>query len=119
MGHQDFLSKIFCLTVSKDFVRYPSVLCLRKLTIAKKIMKERGESKFSLENSLSHSAENFPRRNPLVFHYFRVSKTNYASECYVSISSRDFCCLTQPKNFLGEPFCAVFHIFYGSEKDYE
>ena len=60
-----------------------------------------------------------PEKNPLVFHYFRVSKTNYASECYVSISSRDFCCLTKPKSFLGEPFCAVLHIFYGSEKDYE
>ncbi len=31
---------------------------------------ERGEvvSRFSVENCLSHGAENFPRGNPLVFH---------------------------------------------------
>ena len=33
-----------------------------------------GVSKFSLENFLSHSAENFRRGTILVFHQFRVSK---------------------------------------------
>ena len=33
-----------------------------------------GKSRFSLETFLSHSSENFPRRNLLVFHYFRVWK---------------------------------------------
>ena len=27
-----------------------------------------------------------------------------------------FFCLTVPKNFVGEPFCAVFHKIFGSEK---
>ena len=53
-----------------------------------------------------------------MFHKFRLSKTNYASECYVSIFCRDFCCLTQPKNFLGVPYCAVFQIFSGGENVY-
>ena len=71
-------------------------------------------------NCWSHSAEIFLLFGEhSLFHKLWVSKTSYASECYVSISSRDFCCLTQPKNFLGEPFCAVFHKFYGSEKYYE
>ena len=29
-----------------------------------------------------------------------------------------FFCLTVPKIFVGEPFCAVFHNFFGSEKVY-
>ena len=30
----------------------------------------------------------------------------------------NFFCLTVPKNFVGEPFCAVFQKFSGSEKVY-
>ena len=39
----------------------PSVLCFRKLPVAKKFMVKRagGVSKFSVENFFSHSAENF------------------------------------------------------------
>ena len=51
-----------------------------------------------------------------MFHKLRVWKTNYVSEGYVSIFCRDFCCLTQPKSLLGEPFRAVFQIFSASEK---
>ena len=42
----------------------------------KKFMDKRGGvSRFSVEIFLSHSAENFRRGwNPLVFHYFRVSR---------------------------------------------
>ena len=35
-----------------------------------------------------------------------------------SIFCRTFFCLTVPKNFLGEPFCAVFQKNSGSEKVY-
>ena len=51
-----------------------------------------------------------------MFHKLRVSKTTYVSEGYVSNFCRGFRCLTQPKNFSGVPFCAVFQIFSGSEK---
>ncbi len=39
----------------------PSVLCFRKILVAKKFMDKRGGgvSKFSVENYLSHSAEIF------------------------------------------------------------
>ena len=43
-------------------MRNPSVLCFRKLLVAKKFMdKKGGVSKFSVENFLSHSAEKFRR----------------------------------------------------------
>ena len=41
----------------------------------------------------------------------------YASEGYVTILS-NFFCLTVPKNFVEEPFCAVFQKISGSEKVY-
>ena len=52
------------------------------------------------------------------FTNFGYRKKNYVSEGYVSSFCRDFCCLTQPKNFLRVPFCAVFQIISGSEKVY-
>ena len=61
-GFQYFQSEIFCLTVSKISYGNPSVLCFRKLAVAKKIMMKWGESRFSPETLLSQSAQNFPRR---------------------------------------------------------
>ena len=61
-GYQYFQSDFFCLTVPKKSVRELSVLCSRKLTVAKKNMRKWGESRFSPEILLSHSAEKFPRR---------------------------------------------------------
>ena len=40
-----------------------------------------------------------------------------ASQGYVTILLRNFC-LAVPKNFAGEPFCAVFRNTSGSEKFY-
>ena len=44
----------------------------------------------------------------------------YASEGYVTIFDflSNFFCLTVPKNFVGEPFCAVFLKISVSEKVY-
>ena len=36
---------------------------------------------------------------------------------YLEFPSKSFC-LTDPKNLLGEPFCAVFQKISGSEKIY-
>ena len=50
-------------------------LCFRKSPEAKKTMdKQMGISRHSIEHFLSHSAEIFRRGDPLVFHYFRVSR---------------------------------------------
>ena len=67
-----FQSKFFCLTVPKKFVGEPFCAVFQK-----KFMDKRGGgvSGFSVEKFSSHSAEHFRRGwNPLVFHYFRVSK---------------------------------------------
>ena len=40
----DLLSKFFCLTVPKNFVGNPLVLCFRKFTVANKFMDKKGGS---------------------------------------------------------------------------
>ena len=44
----------------------------------------------------------------------------YVAEGYVTIFDflSKFFCLTVPKKFVGEPFCAVFQKILGSEKVY-
>ena len=56
---------------------------------------------------------------------FRVSLISgmekiFASEVNVTIFEflSKFFCVTLPKRFVGEPFCAVFHEIFGSEKVY-
>ena len=53
---------MFCITYPRVYVGDPSVLCFREILVPKNIaVKRGGESTFSVENILSHSAENFPR----------------------------------------------------------
>ena len=79
-----------------------------------------GVSGFSVEN-LSYSAEKFRWGNPSVlrFRKFPVAKSLWIREGgkYQVFPSIVFC-LPVPKNFVGEPFCAVFQKFSGSEKVY-
>ena len=69
-------------------------------------MKKRleGVSRFAVENCLSHSAEIFPRGNPLVFHLLRLPK-KFAQEGveYQDFLSKVFC-VTVPKISVGETF---------------
>ena len=53
----DFLSKFFCLTVPKNFVGEPFSAVFQK----KFVDKRGGVSRFSVENFVSHIAENFRR----------------------------------------------------------
>ena len=64
-------------------------------------------SRFSVEKFLSHSAENFRRGYPLVFHLFRLSK-KFASERveYQDFLSKIFC-VTVPKTSVGDSFCCI------------
>ena len=77
-------------------------------------MLHRVMSRFSVESFLSHSAEKI-RRGTLYCVTNAGIETFYASEGYVTIFCRFFC-LTVPKNFVEEPFCAVFQKISGSEK---
>ena len=61
--YQDFPSKIFCLTVTKNFVGQP--LSVSLISGIEKIYASEVMSGFSVENILSHSAEKF-RRGPLL-----------------------------------------------------
>ena len=54
----DFLSKFFCLTVPKNFLGEPFCAVFQQKFVDKR---GGGVSRFSVENFLSHSAENFRR----------------------------------------------------------
>ena len=56
--HQDFASKVFCLTVPKNFVEEPFSISLIAGT-ENVWIREGGVSRFFVENFLSHSAEKF------------------------------------------------------------
>ena len=60
---QDFPSKIFCLTVTKKFVGQP--LSVSLISGIEKLYASEVMSRFSVQNILSHSAENF-RRGPFL-----------------------------------------------------
>ena len=82
--------------------------------------KGEGVSRFSVENFLSHSAENFRRGESFSVSLISGIQKFHASEGYVTIFDflSKFFCLTVPKNLVGEPFCAVFQKISGSEKVY-
>ena len=64
-GYHDFPLKNFRLTTEK--LRRGTLLCFIKFLVSKKFMDKRGRegvSRFSVENFLSHSAENFRRGTP-------------------------------------------------------
>ena len=115
----DLSFRIFCLTVPKDFVG--EHIGDRKISGSEKIYaSERGEgvSRFSVENFLPHSAENFHRGESFSVSLLSGIEKVYASEGYVTIFDflSKFFCLTMPKNFVGKPFCAVFQKNSCSEK---
>ena len=85
--------------------------------------KRGGVSRFSFEFFLSHSAEKFRRRILLCcFRSFPLAKKfmdNRGGGRRGGKEYQDFpskICLTVPKIFVGEPFCAVFQKVYGREK---
>ena len=58
-GYHDFLSELFCLTVAKKFVGEPFRVSL--ISGIEKIYASECYVTISVENFLSHSAENFRR----------------------------------------------------------
>ena len=61
--YQDFLSKLFCLTVPKNSVAEPFTVALFPGTDKVGIGGRGGVSRFSVEIFMSHSAGNFRRGN--------------------------------------------------------
>ena len=65
-----FNRNFFCLTVPKNSVRSPFSAMFQKTNGSGKYYEEGGESRFSPERFLSHSAENFPRRESFGVPFF-------------------------------------------------
>ena len=57
-------------------------------------------------------------REPFKVSLISVKEKVFGSEGYVTIFNflSKFLGLTVPKNFVGEPFCAVFHKIFAGEK---
>ena len=108
-GYHDFPLNIFvshCRVICRG-----TPLFLRKFRVSKNLMPKRGISRFPKKNLLCHSTETFRRGTLLCFTKCLVTKKfiNKSSGWgeYQEFPAKIFC-LTVPKVFLGEPFCAVF-----------
>ena len=67
---------------------------------------------------LSQSAESFRRRPLYFFNNFAYRKKLRIRERVIHVFRSKIFCLTMPKNFVGEPFCAVFQKISGIEEIY-
>ena len=117
--YQDFSWKTFCLTVPKNFVGASFTVAFF-LGVEKVWIRGEGgggASRFSVEIFLSHSAENLSTVESFSVWLISGIEKFYAAEGYVTIFKRLFC-LTVPKIFVGEYFCAVFQKNSGCEKVY-
>ena len=73
-----------------------------------------GVSRFSVKNLLSHGAEKIRRGTLLCFRKFLVS-INFMEKRWGrgrQLSPSKICCLTVPKNFVGENFCVSEKFWY-------
>ena len=69
--YYDFLSKSFCLTITKKFVGNTSVLCFRKFPVAKKFLDKKGGGwsiKILRRNFFVSRCRKISWVNPLVCH---------------------------------------------------
>ena len=88
-------------------------LCFRKFLVSKNVKdkRERGASRLSVETLLSHSTEKLCRGN-LCFRKVLVSKNvkDKRERGHLDFPSK-LCCLTVPKNFVGQ-FCVSEKFWY-------
>ena len=110
-----FSRQFFFAQCRKSQQGNPSVLCFRKLLVAKSFMdKKGGISRVSVENFLSDSAEKFRRETLQCVISFGYRKILCFRGLCNDFLSKNFC-LTVPKHFVVEPFCAVFQKNSGSK----
>ena len=103
-GHQDFPSKVFCLRVSKISVGQSFTVATIS-GIEKVWIREGGGgiSRFSVENILSHDAENFRRAILQCCINFGCRKSLDKKGGHQDFPWKNFC-LTVPKRFVGQSF---------------
>ena len=111
-GHQDFPSKIFCLTVPKKF-RRAILHCCNKFGYRKNLDERGGVSRISVEKFLSHSAEKIRRAILHCCNNFGYRKS-LDKRGGIKIFRRKLFCLTVPKSSVGESFTVA--IISGIEK---
>ena len=94
----------------------PSVLCVRNILVAKKFMGKRGGGSIKVlrRKFFASECQKVSYITPLGCHYFRVSKI-FMLQRVMSRFSFEIFCLTVPRNFVGEPFCAVFQKVSGTD----
>ena len=108
-----FLSKIFCLTVPKNFVVEPFSVSL--ISAIEKFYASEGYVTIFCRKFLSHSAEKFRSGTFQCVPNFGYRKNFcFRGLCHVFLSK--LFCLTLPKNFVGELFSVS--LISGIEKFY-
>ena len=110
-----------------EIFHWRTLWCFRKILLSKIFMHRRGESRFCRKFFVSQERNENLCRGTLLFSIkFLVSKKfmdkrggerRGGGREYHDFLSKIFC-LTVPKNFIGEPFCAVFQKISGSQKVY-
>ena len=111
-----FRSKIFCLAEPKNFVGESFRVSLF-LGIDKFYASEGCVTIFR-QKFLSHTSEKFRRGTRHCFTKFPVSKNYRDKRGGVTFLRQKRFCLTVPKKFVREPFCAVFQKVSNSQKFY-
>ena len=116
-GYHDFPSKLFCLTIPKNFVGKPfgvsenfwsrKILCFRGLC---------HDFRFSVEKFLSNSAENLRTESFIVALFSGTEKVRRKKGGEYQDFPSSIFCLTVPKKFVGESFTVALNS--GSEKVY-
>ena len=120
-GIQIFRRKTFvsqCRKLSKGNL---SVLCFRKNPVAKKIMyKMGGYIKIFRRSYLVSQCQKLSQLNLFVlcFRKLQVAEKIMDEKGGYQVFPSEKFCLTVPKSFVGEHFCAVFEKKSGSEKLY-
>ena len=116
-GHHGFLEFFLShRTETKSFVKEP--FCFPENFWFRKVlwMKRRGIT-FFRRKILVSQCRKISWASLQCFRKFGVSKNFMHNRGYDVFPSKIFC-LTVPRNFIGEPFCAVFQKISGSEKVY-
>ena len=110
-GYHDFRAEFYCLTVPKNFVG--ETLVFKKCSGIEKFLDNRSIT--ILSKFLVSQCRKTSLGNPSVFQKVSGIEKFYGwegggRECHDFPSK--ICCLTVPKNFVGEPFCVSENFWY-------
>ena len=102
------------LSHSTDKLSRRTLLCFRKILLSKTFMDKKGEGSIAIfvKSLLSHSTDIIRRGTLLCFTKLLVSKSFFCIRGeYHDLQSKT-CCLTLPKNLVGEAFYVLEKLWY-------